>query len=48
LALLELPKGMTPAELAGGFAVPHSTDLLNHLEGHFLRVSKRSPMPPSA
>ena len=43
LALLELPKGMTPAELAGGFAVPHSTDLLNHLEGHFLRRLEALP-----
>jgi hypothetical protein len=27
LALLELPRGMTPAELAGGFAMPETVPL---------------------
>src|SRR4051794_1297507 len=37
LALLELPRSMTPAELAGGFAVPDAGDLPRHLERHYLR-----------
>ena len=37
LALLELPRGMTRAELAGGFVAPSSTNLLGQLEEHFLR-----------
>ncbi len=37
LALMELPRGMTAAELAGGFSVPHSADLSGQLEEHFLR-----------
>jgi tetratricopeptide (TPR) repeat protein len=37
LALLELPRGMTAAELAGGFPVPQSRDLPGQLEAHFLR-----------
>ena len=37
LALLELPRGMTPAELAGGFALPDATPLANRLETSFTR-----------
>jgi DNA-binding CsgD family transcriptional regulator len=37
LALLELPKGLTAAELAGGFATPRSGGLPGQLEEHFLR-----------
>ena len=37
LALLELPRGMSAAELAGGFAVPPTRDLHGQLEEHFLR-----------
>jgi DNA-binding CsgD family transcriptional regulator len=37
LALLELPRGMTSAELAGGFPVPESSDLPGQLEEHFHR-----------
>jgi hypothetical protein len=37
LALLELPKGMTAAELSGGYAVPDSRNLPGQLEEHFLR-----------
>ena len=37
LALLELPWGMTAAELTGGFGVPNSTDLSGQIEEHFLR-----------
>jgi DNA-binding CsgD family transcriptional regulator/tetratricopeptide (TPR) repeat protein len=43
LALLELPKGMTAAELAGGFAVPSSTGLPGQLEEHFLRRLEALP-----
>ena len=43
LALLELPRGMTAAELAGGFAVPRSGDLPSQLEEHFLRRFESLP-----
>jgi DNA-binding CsgD family transcriptional regulator len=36
LALLELPRGFTPAELAGGFAVPDASPLASRIEGRFL------------
>ena len=35
LALLELPRGMVAAELAGGFAVPAATDLSGQIEDHY-------------
>jgi DNA-binding CsgD family transcriptional regulator len=37
LALLELPRGMSPAELAGGFELPRAGDLPGQLEEHYLR-----------
>src|SRR5262249_18355586 len=37
LALLELPKGLTAAELAGGFGRPDARPLLRRLEESFLR-----------
>ncbi|HKA68728.1 MAG TPA: AAA family ATPase [Actinomycetes bacterium] len=37
LALLELPQGFTPAELAGGFGVIGVTPLANRIEQSFLR-----------
>ena len=37
LALLELPRRMTAAELAGGFEVPAGEDLPAHIEDHYLR-----------
>ena len=37
LALLELPRRMTTAELAGGFELPASGDLPGHMEDHYLR-----------
>jgi hypothetical protein len=37
LALLELPRGMSAAELAGGFELPRAGDLPGHLEEHYLR-----------
>ncbi|MDA0159934.1 AAA family ATPase, partial [Solirubrobacter ginsenosidimutans] len=37
LALLELPRGMTPAELAGGFGLPDATPLGDRIERSFQR-----------
>ena len=37
LALLELPQGMSAAELAGGFALPGAGDLPGQIEEHYLR-----------
>jgi DNA-binding CsgD family transcriptional regulator len=36
LALLELPRGLTAAQLAGGFALPRAGDLPGRLEAHYL------------
>ena len=36
LALLELPRGMSAVELAGGFEVPAVADLPGRLEDHYL------------
>jgi DNA-binding CsgD family transcriptional regulator len=37
LALLELPRGVTPAELAGGFALPDAMPLPGRIEASFRR-----------
>jgi DNA-binding CsgD family transcriptional regulator len=37
LALLELPRGLTPAELAGGFAVPGLVPISGRIEAEFRR-----------
>src|SRR3954452_24807828 len=37
LALLELPRGMTAAELGGGFELPAAADLPAHIEDHSSR-----------
>ena len=37
LALLELPRGLTPAELAGGFGLPDARPLAGRIEQSFLR-----------
>jgi hypothetical protein len=37
LALLELPRGLTPAELAGGFALPDAVPLSGRIEESFRR-----------
>ncbi|MFD3400103.1 ATP-binding protein [Kribbella sp. NPDC058693] len=37
LALLELPRGLTPAELAGGFALPNAMALPGRIEASFRR-----------
>jgi DNA-binding CsgD family transcriptional regulator len=43
LALLELPRGLTPAELAGGFGLPDVAPLTNRLEQSFVR--RLVPLP---
>jgi hypothetical protein len=47
LALLELPRGLTPAELAGGFELPDVAHLANQIEQSFLRQSSRFQMRPT-
>jgi DNA-binding CsgD family transcriptional regulator len=37
LALLELPRGLTPAELAGGFGLPGAAPLTGRIEASFAR-----------
>jgi DNA-binding CsgD family transcriptional regulator len=46
LALLELPHGSTPAELAGGFGLPERMPLANRLERVFLR--RFAALPPES
>jgi DNA-binding CsgD family transcriptional regulator len=43
LALLELPRGLTPAELAGGFGLPHAPPLPGRIEDSFRR--RLAPLP---
>ncbi|MGP3915171.1 helix-turn-helix transcriptional regulator [Nonomuraea sp. 10N515B] len=43
LALLELPRGLTAAELAGGFARPDARPLLTQIEQSFLRRVQSLP-----
>src|SRR5262249_25612796 len=40
LALLELPRGLTPAELAGGFGLPDARPLASRIEQTFLRRAR--------
>ncbi len=42
LALLELPRGLSPAQLAGGFGLPEVLPLPGRIEDSFLR---RAPRP---
>jgi DNA-binding CsgD family transcriptional regulator len=44
LALLELPRGLTPAELAGGFALPGALPLAEGVEESFRR--RGAALPP--
>jgi DNA-binding CsgD family transcriptional regulator len=44
LALLELPRGLTPAELAGGFGLPDVMPLATRIEQSFLR--RLESLPP--
>jgi DNA-binding NarL/FixJ family response regulator len=43
LALLELPRGLTPAELAGGFALPDAMPLSGRIEESFRRRLEALP-----
>ncbi|MGP3919782.1 AAA family ATPase [Nonomuraea sp. 10N515B] len=43
LALLELPRGLTPAELAGGFGRPDARPLASQIEQSFLRRIRSLP-----
>ena len=43
LALLELPRGLTPAEIAGGFGLPEVIPLANRIEQSFLRQLESLP-----
>src|SRR6516164_8978828 len=43
LALIDLPRSMSEAELAGGFALPAATDLSRHLEDHYLQRAGELP-----
>ncbi len=44
LALLELPRGLTAAELAGGFALPDARRLASRIEQSFLRRLQSLPI----
>ena len=48
LALLELPRGLTPAELAGGFGLPGVVPLLGRIEESFRRRIEDLPKETSA
>jgi DNA-binding CsgD family transcriptional regulator len=43
LALLELPRGMSVAELTGGFVLPDAADLPAHIEHHYRRRIRSLP-----
>jgi DNA-binding CsgD family transcriptional regulator len=43
LALLELPRGLSPAELAGGFGLPVATPLAGRIEDSFTRQLNALP-----
>src|SRR5262249_52065697 len=45
LGLLELPRGMSTAELAGGFGVPETSTLPGHIEEHYIRRVRALPRP---
>ncbi len=49
LALMELPRGLTPAELAGGFGLPDARPLTNRIEQTFvLRIEALPRDTPTA
>ena len=43
LALVELPRGLTPTQLAGGFGMPEARDLSKRIESSYARRLGRSP-----
>ncbi|HJP80095.1 MAG TPA: AAA family ATPase [Pseudonocardiaceae bacterium] len=45
LALLELPRGLTPRELAGGFGLPGAVPLSGSIEDNFSRRATALPEP---
>jgi DNA-binding CsgD family transcriptional regulator len=45
LALLELPRGLTPAELAGGFGLPGAAPLTGRIEDSYTRQLDALPDP---
>jgi DNA-binding CsgD family transcriptional regulator/tetratricopeptide (TPR) repeat protein len=45
LALLQLPRGLTPEELAGGFGLPGAAPLAGRIEDSFLRQLEALPDP---
>ena len=45
LALLQLPRGLTPEELAGGFGLPGAAPLAGRIEDSFLRQLEGLPGP---
>jgi len=45
LALLELPRGLSPAELAGGFGLPAAAPLTGRIEDSFARQLEALPDP---
>jgi DNA-binding CsgD family transcriptional regulator len=45
LALLEFPRGLTPAELAGGFGLPDALGLASRIEQGFARRLEPLPAP---
>ncbi|WP_116995831.1 helix-turn-helix transcriptional regulator [Desertimonas flava] len=45
LALMELPRGVTPAELAGGFGLPDSRSLASRIEQRFVERIEALPRP---
>ncbi len=45
LALLELPRGLTPAQLAGGFGLPFAAPLPSRIEDNFRRQLDALPDP---
>jgi DNA-binding CsgD family transcriptional regulator len=45
LALLELPRGLTPVQLAGGFGLPFATPLPSRIEDSFRRQLDALPDP---
>jgi DNA-binding CsgD family transcriptional regulator len=44
LALIELPRGLTPGELAGGFALPDARPLADRIEQSFIRQVRSLPL----
>src|SRR4051794_4819251 len=45
LALLELPRGLTPATVAGGFGLPRTMPLVSRLEQRFVGQLEQLPEP---